>query len=141
MNMEKVDFKTNLSKDGKTLIIQIPVKFQKRGGRKLIFSPDGELVEGPLRANLDDVLVNALAQAHRWKNMIESGKYDSITQLAEAEGVDRGNMSRMLGMTLLAPDITQAILDGKQPEKLTITELKKPFPLVWEEQRKLWGMG
>jgi hypothetical protein len=132
MNME-------LSKDEKTLIIQIPMKFQKRGGRKLIFAPDGRQMDGPLRSNRDDVLLNALADAHKWKRMLDSGQYDSITQLAEEEGTDRANMSRMLTLTLLAPDIVDSILDGTQSDRLNISVLKKGFPVDWGEQREWFG--
>jgi hypothetical protein len=133
MNME-------LSKDEKTLIIQIPMKFQKRGGRKLIFAPDGKQVFGSLRSNRDDVLLNALADAHKWKRMLDSGQYDTITQLAEDEGTDRANMSRMLTLTLLSPDIVDSILDGTQPDRLNISVLKKGFPVDWGEQREWFGM-
>ena len=141
MTNQIAGFNTRLSKDHKTLIIQIPMKFQKRGGRKLIFTPDGEPVTGPLRPNHDETLVNALAQAYRWKWMMESGQYDSITQLADAEAVDRGNLSRMLMLTLLAPDIVDAILDGRQPEAVTISTLKKAFPLEWDRQRAHFGFS
>ena len=131
----------HLSKDEKTLIIQIPMKFRKRGGRKLIFTPDGENATGPLRSNRDDVLINALASAHRWKRMMDSGRFDSITQLADEEGGDRGNLSRMLRLTLLAPDIVDAILDGRRPEMVTISELKKTFPMEWDKQREHFGFS
>jgi hypothetical protein len=132
---------TRLSKDEKTLIIQIPMKFQKRGGRKLIFAPDGEQVTGPLRSNRDDILLDALANGHRWNQMLESGRFDSITQLAEDEGVDRSQVSRMLMLTLLAPDIVDSILAGRQPEKVNISELKRAFPIEWDKQRVHFGFS
>ncbi len=72
--------------------------------------------------------------------MLESGQYDSITQLAEEEGVDRGNMSRLLTLTLLAPDIVDSILSGTQPDRLNISVLKKGFPVDWGEQRAWFGI-
>jgi hypothetical protein len=80
-------------------------------------------------------LVKALARAHRWKRLLEEGRYTSITELAKAEKIDRGYVGRIVQLTLLAPDIVEAILDGRQPTELGLPRLMKPFPGDWKEQR------
>jgi hypothetical protein len=84
----------------------------------------------------DDTLIKALVRAHRWRRRIESGRAKSITDLAEQEGVTVAYVCRLLPLTCLAPDIVEAILDGRQPKELKAAELRGNGPLVWEEQRR-----
>ncbi len=99
-------------------------------------TPEGEAVRAstPPRARVDSTLVKALARAHRWKRLLENGTYASISELAKAEKIDRGYLGRILQLTLLAPDIVEAILDGRQPPELGLPRLMKPFPVAWSEQ-------
>jgi hypothetical protein len=84
-------------------------------------------------------MVKALARAFRWKRMLENGRYASISEIAAAEKIDRGFVGSILRLTLLAPDIIEAILDGRQPAGLGLSALLKPFPLEWERQREgIW---
>ena len=84
----------------------------------------------------DETLIRALARAHRWKRLLEEGKYRSAAELAEAEGVTRSFVNRLLRLTLLAPDIVEAILDGRQPKALQLEELTRTLPSAWDEQRQ-----
>ena len=86
----------------------------------------------------DETLTKALVRAHRWRRRIESGRAKSITDLAEHEGVTDAYVCRLLPLTCLAPDIVEAILDGRQPKGLRLAELLGNGPLAWEEQRRLW---
>ena len=95
--------------------------------------PDGGKSAFPTRA--DPTLVKALARAHRWKSMLEEGRYASISEMAAAERIDRGYLGRILHLTLLAPDIVEGILDGRQPAELELPTLMEPFPLEWDVQR------
>jgi hypothetical protein len=119
-----------------TLTIRIPIRLQRRGGRKLIMIPEGA-VPTP-KPSRDETLVKALVRAHRWRRRIESGRAKSITDLAEHEGVTDAYVCRLLPLTCLAPDIVEAILDGRQPKGLRLAELLGNGPLAWEEQRRLW---
>jgi hypothetical protein len=83
----------------------------------------------------DSALVKARARAHRWQRRLEGGRYRSLRELAAAYGVDRGHIARMLQLTLLAPDIVEAILNGTRPEAAGIPRSMEPFPLEWTEQR------
>jgi hypothetical protein len=120
-----------------TLTIRIPMRLQRRGGRKLIMTPEGVAVSAP-KPSRDETLVKALVRAHRWRRRIESGRAKSITDLAEHEGVTDAYVCRLLPLTCLAPDIVEAIRDGRQPKGLRLAELLGNGPLAWEEQRRLW---
>jgi hypothetical protein len=120
------------------LTIRIPMRLQRRGGRKLIMMPEG--VPVPARKpRRDETLVKALVRAHRWRRRIESGRAKSITDLAEQEGVKLAFVCRLLPLTCLAPDIVEAILDGRQPKELRLGQMLGNGPLGWEGQRSAWG--
>jgi hypothetical protein len=123
-----------------TLTIRIPIRLQRRGGRKLIMSPEGAAVPAPKPCR-DETLVKALVRAHRWRRRIESGQAKSITDLAEQESVTVAYICRLLPITCLAPDIVEAILDGRQPKGLRLAVLLGNGPMAWEEQRASWHFG
>jgi hypothetical protein len=89
----------------------------------------------------DETLIKALVRAHRWRRQIESGHAKSVTDLAEQEGVTDAYVCRLLPLTCLAPDIVEAILDGRQPRWLKLAEVLGNGPLAWEEQRSAWGFS
>jgi hypothetical protein len=123
-----------------TLTIRIPIRLQRRGCRKLTMTPDG--VPAPARKpSRDETLVKALVRAHRWRWKIESGQAKSITDLAGQEGVPDAYVCRFLPLTCLAPDIGEAILDGRQPKGLRLSDMLGNTPLAWEEQQSVWGFS
>jgi hypothetical protein len=126
-----------MSRDGRSLTVLIPLTFRKRGGRKLVIAPAGAEAWAPPRPHVDNTIVKALARAHRWKRLLESGDYASITELAAAEKINQSYVCRILRLTLLAPDIVEVILDGRQPAALQLDALLTPFPVEWERQRAL----
>ena len=89
-----------------------------------------------LAPRVDNVMVKALARAFRWRKMLDTGVHATIEDLARAKGVNTTYVSRILRLTLLAPEIVKAILDGRQPAELQLDDLLKGFPLEWDEQRK-----
>ena len=120
--------------DGETLTVQIPFGLRKRGGRKLMVVPDGATAWVPQRAHVDGAMVKAIARAYRWRRLIESGEYASITDLAAAEKINQSYVCRVLRLTLLAPKIVEAILDGRQRVGMNLAVLIKPFPIDWRRQ-------
>ena len=122
--------------EGAVLVISIPVAFEQRGGRKQIIVPPGMADWQPRANRCDNSLINALAKAHLWRRLIESGKYSSAAELSRAEGINESYLCRVLRLTLLAPDIVEAILDGRQPRTLELQSLLKPLPTDWGAQRK-----
>ncbi|MGO8909058.1 MAG: hypothetical protein ACLQDM_07000 [Bradyrhizobium sp.] len=83
---------------------------------------------------VDTALVKAIVRAHRWRQMIESGEYSSSAELARTEKINESYLGRILRLTLIAPDITEAILAGRQPSTLQLDDLLKPLPSGWAEQ-------
>ncbi|UWQ04170.1 hypothetical protein [Aliiroseovarius crassostreae] len=110
--------------------LHVPFRVVKRGGRKEMQLPEG--VKQPRRT--DSTLVKALARAFRWKRMLESGEFATIGELAEREGIAPSYMTRVLRLSLLAPDIVEAILDGRQGLDVTLSQGLEPFPLAWKRQ-------
>jgi hypothetical protein len=118
------------------LTVRVPLAVRKqRGGRKLVVTPGGMVNRGASAA--DTTLVKALARAFRWRRMMEAGRYATIDELAAAEKINSSYVSRVLRLTLLAPNIVEAILDGRQPEGMTLPGLMEPFPVEWGRQWRL----
>lgn len=120
-----------------SVTVVVPMAIRRRGGRKQIIGPDG----APIRASGDagetrgdPALVKALARAFRWRRMLEEGRYGSIRELAAAEGVDRAYVGRVLNLTLLAPDLVEAVLDGREPTDCGLPALTRSFPIEWDHQ-------
>lgn len=84
---------------------------------------------------IDSTLVKALARAFRWKRMLESGEFTTIAELADREGIAPSYMTRVLRLSLLAPEVVEAILDGMHGPKLTLAQMLEPFPENWSELR------
>ena len=122
-----------MSKDRCTVTVRVPLAIKKRGGRKLVVAPDGAPWSAA-RARIDNTMVKAIARAHRWKALLESGQYASVADLAAAERINGSYVCRVLRLTMLAPNIVEAIMDGRQPPALQMEVLLKPFPVEWGEQ-------
>jgi len=116
-----------------SITVRVPVTIRRRGQRKLVV-PD-VAPWSPPKARVDSTMVKALARAHRWKRMLDEGRYATVTELAAGEKLDRGYLGRILMLTLLAPDIVEAILDGRQPPDLGVHVLRQGFSVEWGEQR------
>ena len=114
-----------------TVTIHVPFRIVRRGGRKEMVLP----ADVPTQRRPDDALVKALARAFRWKRMLDSGEFATIAELAACEKITLSYLTRVLRLTLLAPDIVEAILDGRQGPDVTLTHLLEPIPDCWSEQR------
>ena len=113
-----------------TVTLHIPFRVVKRGGRKEMQLPDS--AAQPRRT--DNTLVKALARAFRWKRMLELGEFATMGELAEREGIAPSYMTRVLRLTLLAPDIVEAILEEKQGPEVTLVSVLERFPTDWKDQ-------
>ena len=124
-----------MSEAAQTLTVRVPFTIRKRGGRKLAIAANGSTLAPP-RPRLDNTLVKALARAHRWNKLLESGRYSSAAELAAVEKINPSYVSRVLRLTLLAPDIVEAIVDGRQADDVAAAVMLRPFSINWAEQRR-----
>jgi hypothetical protein len=122
-----------------SITVRVPLAIRRRPGRKTIVTPEGAAVPAPARTRAGPALVKALARAHRGQRMLEEGRYASISERAAAEKLDRGYLGRILQLTLLAPDIVEALLDGRQPAELGLSKLMRPFPVKWSGQHRAFA--
>ena len=119
-----------------SITVRVPLAIQRRPGRKTVVTPVWDGSEATLPTRVDPTLVKALARAHRWQRMLEDGRYASISEMAAAERIERGYLGTLLRLTLLAPDIVEAILDGRRALDLGLAGLLEPLPVEWERQRE-----
>jgi hypothetical protein len=133
------DGPVEVAKDGRTVNIHMPMEFKVRGGRKEIILPAD--AEAEPKAQPNRPLVLALARAHHWQLMIDSGEVASIDAIAARCGLDRTYVSRILDLAVLAPDLTQAALKGKDAGGLSLRRLANHLPSRWDEQRRCLQYG
>jgi hypothetical protein len=122
-----------VSKEG-GLVVHVPFKIRLRGGRKQIVTPDG-CCWSPQQPHYDNALIKALGRAFRWRRLLEAGAYASTRELAAKEKINESYVCRLLRLTLLAPDIVEAVLKGKQPPRLQLPHLLNAMPTDWNEQK------
>ena len=115
---------------GNRLILRVPVSFRKHRGRKEIRAPG---TNSP-SVEPDHTLLKAIARAHRWRAMLDTGQFESIRHLARAEHISETYLARIVRMTLLSPKLVEAVLAGNPPAGLSLKTALEPFPLDWLEQ-------
>lgn len=125
-----------------TVTVRVPLAIRKRGGRKVVVSPDGSVLPTAPRhvtTHADPALLKALGRAFRWKRLLDDGTYASVSDIARAEKIDRGYAGSVLRLTLLAPELVEAIVDGKQVEAVMLPRLLERFPVEWLIQSKTFA--
>ncbi len=116
-----------------SITVRVPLAIRHRPGRKTVVTPMTDGV-APVTTRADPTLVKALARAFRYQRMLDQGRYASITEMAAAERLERGYLGSLLRLTLLAPDILQAILDAHQHADCALSELLQSVPPSWHDQ-------
>lgn len=125
-----------LSPDGTTVTIRVPMTFRQFGGRKQVYTPAGGAPWVPASARISNTLVKAVVRAHQWRDLLESGKYSTVREMAKAEKINESYLCRVLRLTSLAPSIVQSIVDGRQPENLSMEAVLSPAPVEWKAQEQ-----
>ena len=120
-----------------SLTVSLPIKLIRRGKCMAVTLPDGTTIQPRPWDDTPTPIQQALARGHRWLEMLQSGQAQSLTEVAELEGMDRAYVSRMVNLTTLAPDIVAAILDETLPDHVTLFDLASGTPLLWDDQRAL----
>jgi hypothetical protein len=125
--------------DDETEILSVPVRL-RRAGREIRMVIDGT---DPFAVKPDARLIKLLLRARRFKATLAQGEGIPFAALARREGVSRSYFTRLVRLSYLAPDITQAILDGRQPRDLTAEKLldHSRLPLAWHDQRTMPGFA
>ena len=117
-----------------SITVRVPLAIRHRPGRKTIVTPMADGIV-PATTRADPTLVKALARAFRYQRMLDEGRYASVTDMASAEQIDRGYLGRLLQLTLLAPDIVEAMLDGQV--RTGLQPLRADLPTEWPRQRAI----
>ena len=120
--------------DGSTLVVRIPMRFQRRSGRKRIVAPDGSAIVPSSKPQPDGTVIKALARAWRWQRMLDDGRYASVSEIGDAENISKSHASRILRLGLLAPDLVEAILAGQADQALVLEQLERPLPACWRDR-------
>jgi hypothetical protein len=123
-----------------TVTVHVALSIHKRGGRKLVLAPDGTEDCAPPRHRIDNSMVKAIARAFRWRKQIETGTYASVAEIASAEKINDSYVGRILRLTLLAPEIVEAIVSGRQVPQITLAVLMRSFPAEWEKQSRTFSL-
>jgi len=126
----------DLHNDARTMTVRVPLAFKKRGGRKMVISPVDAPSWVPPRRRIESAMVKAIARAFRWREMLENGTHATIAEIAAAEKINESYVSRVLRLALLAPDIVELIVEGRQPAGVSLAMLLMPFPVCWQQQKR-----
>ena len=126
--------------EGEQLVVSVPLAMKRRGGRKQVIVPGGAESGTPAQPRTNVPLALTIARAHRWRELLEQGRYASIRELALALGVDNSYVARLLRLSLLAPDLVEGILEGTEPSGLSLQKLFR-VPMEWESQRQKLAMS
>lgn len=127
---------TAIDSTDSAVTVRIALTIRKRGGRKLVITPVGTEVGAALRCRVDNAMVKAIARGFRWRKLLETGVHGTVEEIAAAARINPSYVSRVLRLTLLAPNIIEAALDGRQTPEMTLAVLMKPFPVEWTEQAR-----
>jgi site-specific DNA recombinase len=122
--------------DRDEIVLSVAATLKRLGGAvRIIISPD-DAVDTPSVVN--HVLVKALARAQRWYKALAAGEIESLQALAKVTKLNERYVSRVLRCAFLAPDIVQKVLEGTQPQSLTLDSLLRDIPVGWDQQRHLF---
>ena len=119
-----------------SITVRVPLKIRRRSGLKTVVTPipAAGAAETAVPTRADPALVKALARAFRYQRLLSEGRYASISEMAAAEQIERGYLGSLLRLTMLAPPLIEAILDGRQSADLVLPRLMRPLPVDWKGQ-------
>ncbi len=131
--------RSSTDEDGK-ITITVPIRMVKKGKTHILCAVGSApmLFEQP---EVKNNIVKALVTAFSWKARLDSGEASSMKDIGDKERLGDNYVSRLLKLTLLAPDIVEAILSGKQPKTLNLVDMLTFMPLEWQEQRRKFGFS
>lgn len=108
----------------------VPLTFKRCGVRRLAITTAPQL---------NPTLLEALGRAFYWQHLLDQGKVSSGADIARRENLDQSVVNVLLRLTLLAPDLIEQLMAGRQPRALTLIKLQRnPIPTDWQAQRALF---
>jgi hypothetical protein len=119
----------------------VPLAIKRRSYSKLLVPPPG-VKNAKIKSSFDLPMIRTLGTAFFWQRLLDSGEVVNATELARQLKLEPGWVAEVLRMTRLAPDIVQAIVDGRQPRHLNLNAVRgrqAEVPVNWDEQRVLFG--
>ncbi len=139
-NCDKADGPAlNVYNENDAVVVRIPVEFYRRNGRRMVLTQNDAAGNPSNAPGPNQTLIANLAKAYWWQEQLESGEYHSFDELAQAHGVDRTYVSRLLRFTSLSPSLVEQVLVNRETAGMTIRQLLKGVPVVWAEQRAVYG--
>jgi hypothetical protein len=118
-----------------SITVRVPLAIRRRPGRKMVVMPVQDSGETAVTTRADPALVKALARAFRYQRLLDERRYASISETAATERIERDYLGTLLRLTLLAPDLAEAILDGRQAPGVGLPRIFAGIAEAWEEQR------
>ncbi len=119
----------------------VPLTIKRRPTRKLLIAPPGQ-EDAKVRSSFDLPMIRTIGKAFYWQKLLDSGEVANATELARQLKLEPGWVAEVMRLTRLAPDIVQAVLDGRQPRHLNLHAVRgrqADVPVDWDEQRRLLG--
>ncbi|MBR0648657.1 hypothetical protein GXW78_03210 [Roseomonas terrae] len=119
-----------------SITVRVPLKIRRRPGRKTVVTPVPTAgANTAIATRADPALLKALARAFRYQRLLDEGRYASISEMAVAERIDRGYLGSLLRLTLLPPDVVEAVLEGTTRYDASLPDLFAPLPTDWAQHR------
>ena len=118
----EADKPTVTTRNGRT-IIRIPMQLKRKNGRKRIIMPEGVDGKAAGETPVQQPLAIALAKGHCWRDLLESGKFESVAALSEALDLDPSFIRRHIRLTFMSPILVEKILDGNEPDGVSLEKL------------------
>ena len=117
------------------ICLEFAAKLNRRGREvRLVVSPRAAETAPAYQSH---ALLKAVARAHEWREQLITGQASGPRAIARRAGLDESYVRRIFGLAFLAPDIVESILDGRQPQDLTLERLRQKLPMNWAEQRTI----
>lgn len=137
-DVRQKDFKTDTEN---SIITEVPIRLKRYGGRKYITAPDGRDIVSTLAPHFDPSMIRAIVRGHEMLEIMDKDPDATTKAIAKEQKIDAAYVAKYVRITQLAPDIIEAIVKGRQPQTLTLSQMLRPFPDLWQDQRKHFGFG
>ena len=134
-----VHIRSDKAGDDDPIMLTVPAVVKRNGSEKIIETPGNTRAIPVQEPNPN--LIRCIARANDWVTKLKTGEVGSVKAIADQTGMNPKYVARTLKAAFLAPDITEAILQGSQPPGLTVLDILTPFPLAWDEQRTHFGFA